>query len=362
MEGMKNEELYDIINSHHKMDIKRLKLGEFDADPWNDAVKDHISKDGRLVGNNLCVRAWIRCAVGYVETSYPNAYNTLRFLAWAPAGVEYRDYVNSVNAHSAVLEILFQKYKLVEVVDASGELIEGIKTTKQFYACKGGGGLIRMRPTVAKMVLEMKEEFPDDSRRMLRLYMNTLDKQAEIIHSTLVADQTPAALQSLGVVEHTLWSCINYDALIRPGICGEDLTMIETAGRLGHSVALIMMSLNRLPEAIDATISCARFFAYLFESELTPTEIRSRKLNEAIRVKGPGQLGKVLRLSGEIKLTMAAHESAAQDLAAALVLESPIKFPVLSLVYTGSRIGQVKILISLLATQFTIDSDLTADF
>jgi hypothetical protein len=59
------------------------------------------------------------------------------------------------------------------------------------------------------------------------------------------------------------------------------------------------------------------------------------------------QLAKNLRLAGEIKLTLGAHASAAQDLAAALMLESPVKYLIIGVDHKGSRIGQADVLWSL---------------
>ena len=260
------------------------------------------------------MRAWLRCALGHIQTYHPTSFNTFYFLCCVPAGLEYRDFVNIVSSHSDVLDCLFSHHRLVEVVDVQGNRIGNINSRKEFYKYKGGGGLLRVLPSLRRAICSANEEFPMDVVRMLRPLLTGLDKAGDIIHGHLMEFKTKTAMQDLVLCEYNLWVCTDYDVMIRQDRAGSDIQMVEQCGRIALYVALIMLSLGRLAEAVDATVACAKFFARLFEKELEVSEIRNRKMNDKIRAKGPGLLGKALRLSGEIKLAMGACTSAGEEL------------------------------------------------
>ena len=346
-EGVHANDLHDILSSHHKQDVKRLKLSELDPDPWVDAIKIHFSKDGVPAGNNLCMRAWIKCAVGYIQTSHAHAYGALRLLACFPAGLEYRDFVAVISGHHEVLERLFQDYRLLELVDSDGVPLKDMVTRKDYYHHRGGGGLLRVRKCVRAVVRELGDELPPDSRRMLRQMLNSVDKQASSIHQLLTENKTLESIAVLKTLETNLWACTNFDDMFRPDVVDEELVLVEQCGHVSLYLAFIMMALGRLIEANTAAVNCARFYAALFERELSLPDIRKRQLTEGLRVRAPGHLSKALRLAGEVKLALGAHSSAADDLAAALLLESPVKYPVVAFVYAGSRVGQADVLWSM---------------
>ncbi len=97
-------------------------------------------------------------------------------------------------------------------------------------------------------------------------------------------------------------------------VFGDDMDALECAGKLALYSAMIMMSLDRLPESLATAVNACRFFSKIFEHELEFDSIRNRKLNPVLRLKGAPSLGQALRLTGEIKMHLGATKSAKKDL------------------------------------------------
>jgi hypothetical protein len=280
LEGRTPDEIHDIISSHHGEDRKKLKIGQLDPDPWNDPIKVYVTKEGLVLGNNLCVRAWLMCVLGHLYTYSPGAYVACYFLSCAPAGLEYRDFVSMVHGHEDVLDCIFTHHALVEVVDVSGNKLQSISDRKSYYKEKGGLGLLRLLPSLRRAMQQHASEdgFPPEAVRMLRPMLAGLDKAGDIIHENLLQFKTKTAMQDLLLCQSNMLAAIDYDHMIRPDRAGAEMAMVEQCGRVALYVALIMLALGRLAEAVDATVACAKFFGRVFEQELDPKEIRSRQV------------------------------------------------------------------------------------
>ena len=183
-DGMHGHEMYEVMDTHWKMHLKKLSVGEFDPDPWLDPIKVHYTKNGKKVGNNLSMRAWIEMALGSMEKTQPNAFSTIYLLAFLPAGLDYLDFTQSHHGIGVqnVLHVIWQQYKLVELVDVNGDEIHGVNSTKEYFKYRGGKGFVRLRPSVRQIILDLGVEFPEQSLKSLRMVLNSLQRQAEVIN------------------------------------------------------------------------------------------------------------------------------------------------------------------------------------
>jgi len=352
-DGLQVHEIYEIMHNHWEMDRQRLGVGALDPDPWLDPIKVLYNKEGGKAGNNLSMRAWIKVALGLIHTKHNVAFNTLFFLVFMPSGLDHTDFVQchqGADFHSVLL-VIFEQYKLVELVDVWGIPNVEITTAKLFLKEGRGKGKLRLRPSVRQVMLdpEFQEQYPDQAKGMMRFMLLSLRRQAEVINQNLTRFQTTTAMRQLVLIEENLWTAIDYSLLMRPvpDVLGKQMELVDECGKIALFMSLIMMSLGRLSEALEATIFASRFFGYIIRHELSGPQIRLRQRSDGLRLKTPGQLAQAFRVAGEVKLTLGAHVSAAEDLQRALVLSQPIKFAAIGYTSPGSRVGQADVLWSM---------------
>ncbi|EKX48335.1 hypothetical protein GUITHDRAFT_105942 [Guillardia theta CCMP2712] len=326
-------EMQDVISTLKDIDVRNTRASLIDADPWADGTRVILNLDGSVYGSSLCLCAWMKMALGHTTTHFERAYNFVRFLVFFPGGVLYRDVTALVHEAEKVLDWLINSFKFVDVLNLDGTTC----SLKEAIASKSA--VLKLRTSVAKVVNIMNEPFPKESRRYLKLMFPLLERHAEDVLQSIEHNDSATAVMMLSMIESNILSCTDAEVMLRADICGTDTEMIESIGKVSYTLAIILMSFNRLPEALDACATACFFFKTVCEYEITGPSIAQRRLDDH-PVKGPASLARGLRLSGEIKLMVGALDSAMEDLKNGYLLECPKKLSVIAFSHLGSPIGQ----------------------
>jgi len=344
---VKTKEIVQIIELSWEKDKDTLHLPR-GTDAWADGTKVWYTPDGEEYGSGLCARAWIQILLGYMWKAIPRCYDFVRTLRMVPAGLYRKEVDVMVHEGDFVLTTLCDRYGIVHVTDGRGNPIES-----HWEAARQGVGFYILDSTVAFMIDVTAIPMPHSSRTMLRTYLPAIDEQVTEINEMLEKSKTRKALQVLKRRENTIWMISDYDRMSTPDMFGDDPDALDTIGKLALFGSMVMMALFRLPEALLAAVNAGRFFARLYELELSMSAIKSRRKNPLLKVQGPTALGQALRLTGEIKLQMGANISAREDLERAFMLQKRVKKEIIAFRYGGSRLGQADVLWSLAEAQAT---------
>jgi len=57
-------------------------------------------------GNALCIKAWLRCALGCIQSMHSNAYDAIYFLSYVPAGLDFKTFFSTVTNPESVFQVL----------------------------------------------------------------------------------------------------------------------------------------------------------------------------------------------------------------------------------------------------------------
>lgn len=112
-----------------------------------------------------------------------------------------------------------------------------------------------------------QSSMPKEACKMLKQYIPIIDEQADNIHKLLEVAKIKKALKLLRLRENTIWALSDFSSISGRDMFNDDTDALESAGKLALYGSMIMLSLNRLPEAlaIGNIATSSQFFCLNFE-------------------------------------------------------------------------------------------------